>query len=457
MKKLKFIIMSGIVAMLSACSDSDDSNGSSLSIAGGSDTEQHGLVVIDENNKIIKPYLQSTKEGCFQRGLDFSWQTVDLGVSTRTYKYEFVGDTLVLHEGGEYSSHGMMLVGGTNGNLNGTWKSTLCYYDNDEEEATCYKLCSAVKKNLLEKEFKVSSEAELDKADLEEFEEAYEQKRIKTNCKDDDDIIDYTFIISGDNITFIKEYRDGETENFDDYMNSYYVSSLYEAIYESSTEDIPSIYDFFSEDSADVKKYRRRADIEEINRTKTALDFKVGKTTVSIKVNQLEMDDVKTRANVVVSTDKRTCELKHEAGSVTSSDCSRDNLAKFGEADYREAEDGTKYKLISYMEDTNKDEFRQCVRKILKNIVGADDDDEKKSSKTGTSDDDMCKLYTDSYESCLDVMGSSGTICDYYKSSMDEYCGGSSFEKSASTEKLSWKRYLQLRQSFMMGLESLAQ
>lgn len=454
MKKFKYLMMSGVVAMLYACgSDSDSGSGS---IAGGDGTEQHGLVVIDESKSLIKPYLQKSVEGCFMSGLDFSWKTIDVGVNQMTFKYEFVGDTLVLHSGKAFTEYGAMYVGGTNGNLNGTWQSTLCTYNNDEEETTCYKLCSEVKASILKK-YDVTSEDELDAADYEEFEEEYEKKRAKNPCVDEDDVTDVTIKISGDDITMIEKPRETEEKEFTDYMNSEYIADLYEAIYNGDS-NAPSIYDLTDEDSASVKKYRKRAEIEEKNRTTTSLTFVVDEETqVSVTVNKINLDreNDKYEIGMTVASGKRTCELNYMSGRVNKGDCDSDNLGKFDDPEKIVTEDGTVYKQVSYMEDSNMDDFDVCVGKILRNLAG---------SSAEPEEDPRCTSVKANYKSCVNE------YMDYYDASrseaesycedlydVDYYCNGGLAKTAASTTKLSKNKFKQLQRAHINALEMLLQ
>ena len=438
--------------------EDDDDSGSSSS---GESSGQSGRVVIDESKSIIKPYIEKSVEGCFMNGLDVSWKTVDFGIDQSSFKYEFVGDTLVLYRGTAFSEYGTMYVGGSGGNLNGTWQSTLCYFDHYEEETTCYKLCSEVKAKLL-KTYGVSSEVELDEEDLEDFNEEYYEKR--GSCIDEDEITDVTIKISGDDISIIEKYRETEDENFTDYMNSEYIAELYEAIYQGSRY-APSIFGITDEDSADVKKYRGKADIEEKSRTKTSLTFVVDEETeVSVAVSKLkvDMDRGKGEINMTVSSGKRTCELDYMSGRVNRGDCNGDNLGVFDEPTKIEAEDGTVYKQVSYMEDSNRDDFDACVGNILKDLA--------ESSESADDEDEYCASVREAYESCLneyvDYYDASDAreICSSYYD-IDYYCGGNSndvdyyseggsFAKTAaSTTKLSKSKFKQLQRAHVNALE----
>ena len=427
----------------SSSSDEDIYDGSS----------RHGIVVIDENNSLIKPYLQDAVKGCFMNGYDFSWKTVELAVDQLSYKYEFVGDTLVLHSGKSFSEYGIMFVGGKEGNLNGTWQSTLCSYDHEEEETTCYKLCSEVKASVLRK-FDVTSENELDEVDREDFEEEYYKKRQKTPCFEDYEITDVTIKISGDDITMITKDRETEEKEFTDYMNSEYISDLYYAIYEGYTS-APSFYDLFVEDSADVKSYRRKADIEEKKKTKESVTFIVAEEdTVSVKVNTVSIDkeNGKLEVGMVVKSGKRTCELNNKSGRVNKGDCNADNLAYFDEPSKIEGEDGSIYRKVSYMEDSNAEDFNSCVGEILRTIA-------KNSSSDDDDADDLCSEVMSAYDFCVEELMDYGytrseatSVCEM-NYDVDDYCGLA--KTATSTGTLSMSKFKKNRMAQILELLDL--
>lgn len=433
--------------------DNDDEGEPDSELSADSDNSgQHGRVVIDESKSIIKPYLEKSVEGCFMSGLDFSWKTVDLDVEQSTFKYEFVDDTLVLHSGNSLTEYGSMYVGGKNGNLNGTWQSTLCIYNSSAGKSTCYKPCSEVKKMILRK-YGVSSEDELDDEDLEDYRQEYSVKR--NTCHDDDEIVDVTLKISGDDITVITTPRETEEKEFTDYMNSEYISDLYELIYEGS-HYAPSVYGIINEDANGVKKYRRLANIKERSRTKTALTFEVNEgTLLSVTVNKVNVDrkNEKAEISMTVASDESSCKLNHIESRVNKGDCKSDNLGKFNETSKIESADGTVYKMVTYMEDSNKGDFDACVGKILEGLA-------KGNGNESGGDDYYCSEYSSSYYDCVNTFADYGDsyveeYCGVYRSYMDEYCVGSLTKTAASTNKLSKRKFKQLQRAHINGLETL--
>ena len=399
--------------------DNDDEGEPDSELSADSDNSgQHGRVVIDESKSIIKPYLEKSVEGCFMSGTEY----------------------------------GSMYVGGKNGNLNGTWQSTLCIYNSSAGKSTCYKPCSEVKKMILRK-YGVSSEDELDDEDLEDYRQEYSVKR--NTCHDDDEIVDVTLKISGDDITVITTPRETEEKEFTDYMNSEYISDLYELIYEGS-HYAPSVYGIINEDANGVKKYRRLANIKERSRTKTALTFEVNEgTLLSVTVNKVNVDrkNEKAEISMTVASDESSCKLNHIESRVNKGDCKSDNLGKFNETSKIESADGTVYKMVTYMEDSNKGDFDACVGKILEGLA-------KGNGNESGGDDYYCSEYSSSYYDCVNTFADYGDsyveeYCGVYRSYMDEYCVGSLTKTAASTNKLSKRKFKQLQRAHINGLETL--
>ena len=383
MKFFKYLVLAIVPAMFFACGDSGDSDSGSNAPGRSSEEVASGQVSINEKKKIIEYYTQRSLEGCFQKGLNFSWKTVDLKVDSVTYKYEFVDDTLVLHRGTSYGESGWMFVGGSEDDLNGTWKSTLCYYSHENAESVCKRSCSEVKTSLLKK-YKVSSKDELDDEELEEFEE----KMDNSKCIDDEDITDVTLKISEPNITITETYRTAEREDFDDYMNSYFIGVLYESIYEGSSY-VPSIFSLGQEASAMVQKYKRKADIEEKSRSKNSLKFEVEGYPISVKVNEYSYNNSKARISMTVTMEdfaKEACEVDYEAGVVTSSECNKDNSSGFEQVSV-EDDEGTKYKYIPYMENSTEDDFEVCMNRALTKLAKAIHGDDDSMRKTAVEKD----------------------------------------------------------------------
>ena len=249
------------------------------------------------------------------------------------------------------------------------------------------------------------------------------------------------------------KYRETEEKEFTDYMNSEYISELYYAIYEGYTS-APSFYGLFDEDSADVKSYRRKADIEENKKTKTekSVTFVVAEEdTVSVTVNTVNVDEEngKLEVSMVVASGKRTCELSYKSGRVNKGDCDADNLAYFGSAEKIEDVDGLTYRKISYMEDSNAEEFNTCVGKILRAIA-------KKSS---SDDDDRCAQVRSAYNSCVEELMDYGytrseatSVCEE-NYDVDYYCGLA--KTATSAEALSMSKFKKNRMAQILELQDL--
>ena len=465
MKSLKYLMMAVTAAMLFACSDdsSSDTGSNAHGANSGEAMELTGKVSINEDKQTIQYYTQRTLEGCFQKGLDFNWKTVALKVDTIKFKYEFVDDTLVLHSGTKFSKSGFMFVGGKGGeSLEGTWKSTLCSYNHDTGEGSCKKACSEVREKQLKKLGKKSVN-DLDDDEREELEAAVKESK----CLNDKTIEDVTLKISGSDIKVTTQIREVDDYDFNDYMNSYYISSLYTSIKNGSCS-LPSVIGIMSADSLGVQKARRVSEIiKEKSKSKNSLTFEVdGDYPITVKVDKASYDEEKVKISMTVDMGElsaKVCELQYEAGDVGSGDCNSDNSDLFKTPSSVVDDEGTKYKYVSTMEESNVEKFNECIFKGLKKL--ADATHGKKATCPDKYEDlskysDLVDSYSDYYSSYYDYYGDDEDIeydydydYDYDESYLDDYI--ESLLKAGNKE-LSAKAYLKIRNAQIRALKELS-
>ena len=480
MKSFKYLMMAAVAAMLFACGDDSSSDSGSNASGGGSGeaTEVTGKVSINEAKGTIQYYTQRTVEGCFQKGLDFSWKTVDLKVDTTKLKYEFVDDTLVIYSSistKDFSTTGLMYVGGkVDESLNGTWTSTLCYYNQQTAKSSCKKACSVVREKWLEKNNKKSVN-DLDDDDRAELNEALDESK----CLSDKSIKDVTMKISGSEIKVITQQREVENYDFDDYKNSYFISSLYSSISNGACT-VPLALGIMTADSMGVQTARRLAGkvketaIKETSKGKSSLTFEVGNDAfpITVKVSKADYDDDNGKVKIAMSVDMgafsaKVCELQYEAGSVTKSDCSDDNSDLFNDPVGVEDDEGGKYKYVSSMEESNADDFNDCLFKGLKKLAaethGTDSRcptkyDPSKASYYYYGDYDY---YYDDYDYddyysdyVIPSDGDYSDYLDYYNDYYSEYYD--SMMKASGNKELPAKVYLKIRNAQIRALKELS-
>ena len=263
MKKALYLLFAVSAATFFACGDDSSSDNG---VGGGTVTETtSGTIILNEENQTFTAVSKDQEDLCVKEGFDYSWKTVDWGDDSIKFKYEFVGDTLVLYRGSYYyddeeeygygSSYGQMYVGGSNGNLNGTWKSTLCSY-NAKEGSSCSKACKDVGGKLTEEEIAkyyedMYSNMSFDEMDDEtgDVDVAVDQSFMdRMSCVDEDDYAEVTLKISGTSFTATEKYHYEEDLDFDDYTNSRFMAQFYESLIRKDPE-VPSLSSLFREDS----------------------------------------------------------------------------------------------------------------------------------------------------------------------------------------------------------------
>lgn len=139
--KKTLIAIAASVFFIVACGDDSSSNASSETPASPEKVQtKTGRYQIDESQNLLI-LLPDTTYTCV-----ISEEKVAWGPSPRhsadTAKYEFLGDSLILHafRGGRKSSLEEIFIGGKPGKFDGTWsRYCLTYYTGDEpEEPDCY-------------------------------------------------------------------------------------------------------------------------------------------------------------------------------------------------------------------------------------------------------------------------------------------------------------------------------
>ena len=96
-------------------------------------------MLIDENSQTMHLSGSGDFENmCLVKGNTVEWGQVKVTSGERLAQYKFVGDTLAIlwldNEEGEYEDYGEMFVGGTAGNIYGSWSSIPCMYEWDYDD-----------------------------------------------------------------------------------------------------------------------------------------------------------------------------------------------------------------------------------------------------------------------------------------------------------------------------------
>lgn len=369
-------MLAGTAALFYACGDSGSSD------ANGSDSyTESGSFVVNKEKKTIMAMMEDEETACVNENLEYTWKKINLGVDSNYFKYDFVGDTLVIYQsyssydfgldGDEeidYSTSGQMFVGGSNGKLDGTWKSTLCSYDSQLKESTCYKPCSEVK---------TPSEKEIDEMDVEDLEDLMERlsaSLFDAYCLDEEDMEnhpDITLKISGTSFTKTVKYNmsDDDEYDFDDYTNSRFMTSFLGELF-SSDADVPSINKLFREDSSDMENMIEelaKKDITVSSKTKKSISFNVKGKTLSVNIKDVTLADDHGNFSMNVSYDKTNCSLTEEEGAVTKSKCKAE-YGEYFEKDTQKDANGNTITIAYGYEKSNIKDFERCTQEIADSL-----------------------------------------------------------------------------------------
>ena len=461
MKKALYLLFAVSTATFFACSDSESDSSKSNALGGGeaiTETET-GTLVVDATNQRLKVLSMDEEELCVSENFDYSWRTVNFGEDTTYFRYEFVDDTLVLYEGEgkgrnvTYESEGMMFTGGSAGNLDGTWKYALCAYDSDAFESTCFKRCEEVGKLTHDEEERYTKLAAKGVKKGSQYWDEYVQLREKATCFEKHQAFDLTLKISGSSISETVTYYTKERD-FDDYTNSETMANFYQSMF-SLSPTTPSFSGLFDEDTIGVKKVVRsfsKINLAIASQSKKNISFLVKDdpstmVTVSIKsvssynsINKLEME---------VSHAGTTCQLLKETGDVTKTNCSKANGEFFSKEEITDVDDNVLI-VAGYYSKDNSMEFRNCVGKMMNDLLGSDED-----YKDIVEED--CEAIAEQYYNCSGTTACQRLVEEYYSCmgldySYDDDDYGSDddylYKKASSITEISKEKFVRQSRHF---------
>lgn len=296
-------------SILVACGDDSSSSP-------GSDDATASKIKVDEKNSTIVVTEDIDEDRCVVKDKSYDMKTITLHYETN-YKYLFVADTLVLLDDG-FST---VLIGGEKDKLYGTWEAlSNCKYDEVSKKITCKKESSSWKW----------------------FYEFTETSLI------------------------MREEGKSPLDDFfnDDFMNSELMTEMYDVMFGKGESFTPVSARFA--DTVGVKEAIDKYGIEVKSKDKVKETFEVGGQTFEVKV---EASDVETNWNNIsasVKSGDKTCELTFEQTYVITSDlCKASNEKYFSNTD-DEDENGEKYEYVFAYEKSDEDEFKQCIRDLVK-------------------------------------------------------------------------------------------
>ena len=382
MKKSLTLMLAVTSAFFFACSD--DSSSDSGTNGGSVTIEVSGTISVDQENKAVVVAISNAEDVCVNENNTYAWKNVDFGVDSSFSKYLFLGDTLVIIDCEEIGKdgeprycddEGHMFVGGKADDLNGTWKSVYCMYDTDDETSQCFKACKDVGGKLTEEEMAKMYEdmfSSMSELDMDAEPEVDQKMMDRMTCLDEDDLKRYSesvLKISGSSFSSKVTHSYGDDDNFDDYMNSKFMSKFYKNL-GSGDPSIPDTYYLTEEDSSGVEKYIKSAGIEVTKQTKNSVTFKFADQTFSVNIKKFNNSVDGREFSMSVSFNSMSCDLDAEEGEVTKSTCKAEYGEFFDKETVKDAA-GNKITVAYEYEKSNEKDFDRCTDKMVDSVYAA--------------------------------------------------------------------------------------
>lgn len=330
----RFLTTAAVFAtLLTACGDDTSSNaGNGSSRPTGDDVfSRAGTLYVNESEHILAIALKNYEtQMCVVEENNYTWKTVHINDEPDSMMYEFRGDTLLLYDiyhGLPDTDYGEMLVGGTAGNLYGTWTYTGCEYDKEEDETECYE------KNL--------------------------QYFLRT----------ITFSKGKAEINY-KVYFDRYVEDHSDFMNSYFMSQLFNTL----GGNYPEIYldEIWYMEASSVQATAQKIGAVFTSKTKSNATFELGGKTYTVNVKHMDMS--LNREGYFIANENKEIQVEVSDGITT---CTGEYISHYMNADYCKAEYKDNLRMDEWEDsnlgtfiaaekyrNNNEDDFEQCITGI---------------------------------------------------------------------------------------------
>ncbi|SMG34764.1 hypothetical protein [Fibrobacter sp. UWB13] len=339
---MKYTLLTAVSSafLIAACSDSNPSsasNDSSTNSASNNDPNSAtGTLYVDESQHLmVTTFTDVHGNRCDLENDNLIWKTITKNAIIDSFEYEFIGDTLVLYdyyEGGA-DNYGKLYVGGTAGNIYGSWVYTG-----------------------IERNRKTGEEEH------------------STNTR----YVTRTYTYAPGKVTINLEYHMDlyvADEQERGYMESSFMVELYGYLARRShMDDVINIMD--NEDLASsIARSIENNGVQIIEGTKTNQTFKIGDKTYTVTVKKAETTlhysgRTNREAIVEVSDGTTTCSSYAIYKNVDENLCKTENLEYFTVKD-DEDEDGNKYFYVSRYKNTDHEQFLKCLSGIALPITEA--------------------------------------------------------------------------------------
>lgn len=332
--KYTWLTAVAFVFLIAACSD--DNPTSANSVSNDDPNSRTGSLYVDESQHLmVTTFTDVHGNRCDLENDNLIWKTITKNAIIDSFEYEFIGDTLVLYDiyDGTIDDYGEMYVGGTAGNIYGTW----VYTGFGRSKKTG-------------------------------------EKERSTNTR----YVTRTYSYSPGKVTIKVEYHMDlyvADEQERGYMESSFMVELYGYLARRShMDDVINIMD--NEDLASsIARSIENNGVQIIEGTKTNQTFKIGDKTYTVTVKKAETTlhysgRTNREAIVEVSDGTTTCSSYAIYKNVDENLCKTENLEYFTVKD-DEDEDGNKYFYVSRYKNTDHEQFLKCLSGIALPITEA--------------------------------------------------------------------------------------
>ena len=336
---MKYTLLTAVASafLIAACSDSNPSSASNNNNASNNDPNSAtGTLYVDESQHLLVTTFNNVHGNrCDLENENLIWKTLQKDAVTDSSQYEFIGDTLVLYdyyEGGA-DNYGKLYVGGTAGNIYGSWVYT------------------GIGRNR----------------------KTGEQER-STNTRYET----RTYTYSPGKVTIQVEYHMDlyvADEQERGYMESSFMVELYGYLARRShMDDVINIMD--NEDLASsIARSIEQNGVQIIEGSKTNQTFKIGDKTYTVNVKKAETTlhfsgRTNREVKLEVTDGTTTCSSYAIYKTVDENLCKTENLEYFTVYD-DEDEDGNKFFYVSRYKNTDHEKFQECLSGIALPITEA--------------------------------------------------------------------------------------
>lgn len=370
----KILLQAGLGTLLSiaflGCGDNGSST-SSAEISSSSSEEATSSsedfstslsITIDKKKQVITfEEFYSSIGKCLVKDNKIQWGYISHPITLDPYKYDFVGDSLVLYYGygnDSFESAGGMYVGGTANKIEGVWTPTPCSYDRSSPKTRC-------QENIRDEQYPIEITE-----DRWTFIVPDSIKQMNTENK--------VYIVNNEEIKPINHLYYRRNGIRTELIESFYTGKIKEMRLASQL-----IYNYFNGRDEYVNftdSLLEALGIESLSAGDSGETFIMGGNKYSIKVTRadyVDYNDHSAFTELQVTSGKTTCTFYDEdATNVYQFLCNEENAKYFEQVDSTDVA-GNEFTYVLNYRKSNATEFYECLEKIAPEPTGSEKQFEK--------------------------------------------------------------------------------